>query len=86
MDDKKIEVLVCSGTLCYLMGGSELQLLSECLPPDLRGMVDVKGSPCLDFCNHPKNGRPPFATINGRCIAQASVSLLITEIRKEIKG
>ncbi|WP_220429231.1 (2Fe-2S) ferredoxin domain-containing protein [Tenuifilum thalassicum] len=80
----KVEVIICSGTLCYLMGGAELQLLSEHLPPALKDKVIVKGSPCVGFCDKPESGKPPFALINGRKIQQASVDKLISEIKQEL--
>jgi len=83
--EKKVEVLVCYGTLCHLMGGSDLQLLGELLPLDLQGKVDLKGAPCLNFCNEVDNGKPPFAVVNGRKIEQATVKKLIQEIRVELE-
>lgn len=80
----KVEVKICFGTLCHVMGGSELQLLEESLPDDLKGRVEIKGSPCLDLCNKPNHGLPPFATVNGRTIGGCTVQSLIGEIYNEI--
>ncbi len=82
--EKKVNVVICSGTLCYLMGGAELQMLNDYLPLELKNKVEIKGSPCLDLCNFPENGRPPFAMVNGRSLSQVSVESLISEIRKEL--
>jgi hypothetical protein len=37
------------------------------------------------LCNNKEAGRPPFAMVNGRCIAQASNHALLEEVLKEIK-
>jgi NADH:ubiquinone oxidoreductase subunit E len=82
--DKKVEIVICSGTLCYLMGGADLQLLFEHLPADLKDRVSIKGSPCLGLCDLPENGKPPFVLINGRSVSQASIQTLIDEIQSEL--
>lgn len=84
--EKKVDITICSGTLCYLMGGAELQMLNEHLPLDLKDKVTVKGSPCLNLCDFPENGRPPFATINGRRLSQVTIQSLIIEIQNELNS
>lgn len=85
MEKKAIDVIICAGTHCYLMGGAELQLFGEYLPPVYKDRIKLSGSPCLDLCNNKEAGRPPFAMVNGRCIAQASNHALLEEVLKEIK-
>lgn len=82
--DKKIEVRICFGTLCHVMGGAELQLLAESLPPELQGKVEIKGSTCLDFCHQTGDHRPPFATVNGRMLSGCTLQMLVDEVTKEL--
>jgi NADH:ubiquinone oxidoreductase subunit E len=77
-----IAVKICSGTLCYVMGGSELWTLPEAL----KSKVTIKGSPCLGYCNTEKPVRAPYAEVNGRLIREASVSKIIEVIKEEIGG
>lgn len=70
--------------MCYVMGGAELPLLGEHLPEEWKEWVEVKGSTCLDYCNNPLNGRPPFVEVNGRCISEATVSKVKEAISKEL--
>ncbi|BDX36809.1 MAG TPA: (2Fe-2S) ferredoxin domain-containing protein [Tenuifilaceae bacterium] len=84
--EKKIDIVICSGTLCYLMGGAELQMLNEHLPIELKDKVNIKGSPCLNLCDSPENGRPPFATINGKRLSQVTIQSLIAEIHHELNS
>ncbi|HNV52023.1 MAG TPA: (2Fe-2S) ferredoxin domain-containing protein [Tenuifilaceae bacterium] len=83
---KNVDIVICSGTLCYLMGGAELQMLNEHLPLELKDRVNIKGSPCLNLCDFPENGRPPFAKINGRNLSQVTIQSLIAEIQNELNS
>lgn len=81
-----ITVRICSGTLCYVMGGSELWMLPEILPEELKSKVIFKGSPCLGHCNKEKPSRAPYVEVNGKVIHDASVSKIIEVIKDEIGG
>lgn len=83
--ENKIKVKICIGTLCYVMGGSELQLLEDYLPEDLKKHVDIEGSICLGYCNESEDLKPPFASVNGKCISRASITTIINQIKKELK-
>ena len=64
--EKKLIVKICTGTLCYVMGGAELQLLDEQLPAELLAQVEIQGSPCLDCCNREDSQGAPFVKVGGR--------------------
>jgi len=81
-----ITVKICSGTLCYVMGGSELWTLPEILPEELKDKVVVKGSTCLGYCNNEKPVKAPYVEVNGKVIREASVSKIIEVIKDEIGG
>ncbi|WP_320053661.1 hypothetical protein [uncultured Acetobacteroides sp.] len=81
-----IAVKICSGTLCYVMGGSDLWTLLEVLPEELKSKVVIKGSPCLGYCNTDKPVKAPYAEVNGKLIREASVSKIIEVIKEEIGG
>lgn len=66
----RVELVICTGTACYVMGGSELLLAEEALPADLRDRVRISGAPCMGRCRHsPEEGHPrhrtPCITVNG---------------------
>ncbi len=74
---------ICTGTACYIMGGSSLLLLAEELPSDLEGRVSVCGSPCLGLCRaDQRDGKAPFALINGTVISSATVESVIEALRE----
>lgn len=82
--EKKIEIKICVGTLCYIMGNAELQLLNEKLPHHLRDRVRITTSTCLNHCYNHKDMKPPFVEINGQIISQASINKVVN-ILKEIE-
>ncbi|MEG0601822.1 MAG: (2Fe-2S) ferredoxin domain-containing protein [Mucinivorans sp.] len=83
---QKIIVKLCSGTLCYVMGGAELQLLSDALPAEIVDKVEIRGSACLDFCNKPQVGKAPFVMVGDQLITSATVSKVIDEIMRQNNG
>lgn len=82
--DHKIEIKICVGTLCYIMGNAELQLLQEKLPQQFRDKVRISTSTCLNHCYKLKEHKPPFIEINGEVVSQASTNKVIN-ILKDIE-
>jgi len=83
---KKHKVIICTGTACFVMGGSELLLLEEQLPDDLKALTDIEGSPCSGICNRSEYSGAqadyaPFAQVNGKVIEQASIQKIIDCLR-----
>ncbi|QHI68382.1 NADH-quinone oxidoreductase subunit NuoE family protein [Tichowtungia aerotolerans] len=75
--DKIVDVEICTGTTCFVMGAGHLMSLAEELPERLKGSVSIRFARCLGVCSVPDNGRPPFATVNGALIENASVENLV---------
>jgi len=83
---KKHKVTICTGTACFVMGGSELLLLEEQLPDDLKAITEVVGSPCIGTCKGSEFGKTqsdhaPFVQINGEVIDQANTQKIIDYLR-----
>lgn len=78
---KKHNVVICTGTLCHVLGGAELPSLGQNLPEEWSEWVDIKGSPCMGHC---KNGemQPPFVEIDGELMQEASVSKILEYLEK----
>ncbi|WP_047449273.1 hypothetical protein [Alistipes sp. ZOR0009] len=81
-----ITVKICTGTLCYVMGGSDLWTLQDILPENLKDRVFIKGSPCLGYCTNEQPVKAPYAEVNGKVIREASVSSIIEVIKEELGG
>lgn len=75
-----IGVQVCFGTTCYLLGGSELTQLTQHLPLAWKGRVRIEGSVCLGLCKTAESLRPPFVTVNGTVIAQATTEKVLAAL------
>jgi NADH:ubiquinone oxidoreductase subunit E len=79
--EKKIEIKLCIGTLCYIMGGAELQLLKEDLPPEFVDRVRIITSTCLNHCYKHKDKRPPFVEIDGDLLSEANTIKIINHLK-----
>ncbi len=81
---KKIQVKICAGTHCYVMGGSELISLEDYLTDEQKQYVDVVGSTCLNYCKKPEDSAPPYAIVNDQVISKANIPKLLNIINKNI--
>ena len=81
-----IEVKICTGTTCYVMGGAELLAISDHLTDAEKSIVEIKGSTCLGFCKEENDSRTnyPYALVNNKVIEKCDLAKLLTEIRAEI--
>lgn len=79
---EKIKIKVCSGTMCYIMGGAKIQLLMTYLPPEIQNRVELSGVPCMGMCQSENRGSPPYVTINGQMMENASVEKIIQHINR----
>jgi len=84
---KKHSVNICTGTTCFVMGGSELMLLEEQLPDDLKAVTEIKGSPCIGICKLADYGKAqsdhaPFVQIDGEVVDQASIQKVVDHLRR----
>lgn len=82
---KKITVKVCLGTACFVMGGSDLQLLQEHLPEAWKDNVEVVGASCLDYCFDKSNGTPPFVMIDEEIVSAANITKVIELIKLNLE-
>lgn len=83
-ENKKIKVIICAGTACYVMGVSDIFMIEDNLPENLKGKIEVDGSTCLEYCKTEKYGKPPFVTVNGELISDASMASVIEKIQEYV--
>lgn len=81
---KKIQIEVCVGTTCYVMGASELMLIEEYLPTEQLDKIDVRGVTCLDVCYEKQTAKAPFVRIDGEILSNVNVEMLVSEIDKRL--
>jgi NADH:ubiquinone oxidoreductase subunit E len=81
-----IELQICQGTTCYVMGAAQLATLASNLPDDLRGRVRVTGCRCLGHCREGAFGGAPYVTIDGEVLAAATLDSVLAALRARIQG
>ncbi|MGP1587552.1 MAG: NAD(P)H-dependent oxidoreductase subunit E [Treponemataceae bacterium] len=79
---EKIEVQICTGTTCFVMGGSDLLLLMDSLNEDLKEIVHIEGRNCMGSCKGNQCGKSPFVSVEGKLIPNASLSEVLEEVNK----
>ncbi|MGE0078049.1 MAG: NAD(P)H-dependent oxidoreductase subunit E [Bacteroidales bacterium] len=83
--NSKIAIKICTGTLCHVMGGSELPELAHHLPEHIKSKVEIKGMVCGQYCKD-SSKKPPFVTVNDELIEQASIEKIINYIEKALSN
>lgn len=78
----KIDLKICMGTMCYVMGGAELRAFVEMLPDNIGKHLSVSYSPCLGMCD--RIGEPPYIEFNGRIVAGVSKNNLLQIIKEAL--
>ena len=82
----KVNVKVCLGTTCFVMGSSNLQELLDLVPKKYGDDVDVAGSPCLGLCSIDwEFSKAPYVKVNNEVIKEATVEKDLAAIDKELK-
>ena len=61
----KIELKICMGTMCYVMGGAELKAAIDSLPHEEREQIQISYSPCLG-CATTAGNRPTYRSTAAR--------------------
>lgn len=82
---EKVDIEICVGTTCHIMGGAELQNLANHIPDILSDKVTICGTPCLGACRDGNYGNAPFVRINGKIISQATITDIIRELNNELE-
>ena len=82
---EKINVKVCLGTTCFVMGSSNLQELIDTVPRKYGERVDVMGVPCLGLCSIDwEYSRAPYVKVGDEVIYQATVEKVLNAIERKL--
>jgi NADH:ubiquinone oxidoreductase subunit E len=68
------------------MGGSDLLLLEDNIPEELKDVVSIEGSTCLNYCEDRTKGKAPFVEINGTLMEQATIPKILKYLGTLQKG
>lgn len=82
----KVNVKICMGTTCFVMGASQLQELVDIVKNRYGDEVEVSGSTCLNFCTqNTEYSKAPYVTVNETVIAEATIDKVLQEIDRNLK-
>lgn len=81
-----IDVVICTGTTCFVMGAGHLLNLAEELPERLRPYVSVRGSHCLGVCDDASKGKPPFATVDNVMMSSVTAEDLVAACDRALEA
>lgn len=82
---KKINVKVCLGTTCFVMGSSNLQELIETVPNKYGEEVEVNGVPCLGLCSIDwEYSRAPYVKVDDDVVYEATVEKVLSAIERKL--
>lgn len=83
----KIQVKICMGTTCFVMGASNLQELVELIPKKYPDTVEVSGVTCLNLCSqNDKYTKAPYVKINEDIISEATVEKVLKHIERVLEN
>lgn len=82
---EKINVKVCLGTTCFVMGSSNLQELIETVPNKYGDKVEVFGVPCLGLCSIDwEYSRAPYVKVDDEVVYEATVEKVLNTIERKL--
>ena len=81
----KVEVKVCLGTTCFVMGGSNLQELNDIIPKRYGDNVTIAGANCLGLCSiNWEYSKAPYVKVNDEVVSEATVEKVLAEVDKQL--
>lgn len=81
----KVEVKVCLGTTCFVMGGSNLQELNDIIPEKYGDKVELSAANCLGLCSiNWEYSKAPYVKVNEEVVSEATVEKVLEEIDKQL--
>ena len=72
MQTKKIQVEICAGTTCFVLGSVQFESFEDTMPSEWKGKVEVSASRCLGLCRKGKFSGAPYVRINSVPIGNAT--------------
>ncbi len=87
MNMRTVTVTVCTGTACYILGGSELLTVKEKLPKRYSKYIILQGSSCMNRCGErSEKNRPPYVSVDGEIYGGVDMERLVELIMEAVGG
>lgn len=82
----KLEVEICMGTTCFIMGSESLQELASILQRKYPDKVDTKGVVCHGLCSTDcQYSKAPYVKVGGDVISEATVEKVLTAVENKLR-
>lgn len=82
---KTVEVQICLGTTCFVMGAGYLQELTDSLPKTFGEQVKVSCIRCMGMCEKSeKFSQAPYVTVDGEVISSATKEKVFEAVEKKL--
>lgn len=83
---KPIEINICMGTTCFVMGSGYLQNLADTLTKTYGEQVNVTCVRCLGICDKEDNfSKAPYVVIDNEVISEATAEKVLELIESKLK-
>ncbi len=87
MKNERIKVTICTGTTCYILGGSNYLMLMDNLPDTVKNRVEIEGSPCMGYCrDKDRMKREPCLAIGGTTYHGLSLDEAVQKITETVEA
>ncbi len=83
---EKIELQICCGTTCYLLGAADFLKLRDIMPEEWKDCVEVSALPCMNCCDDSALGRAPFVRINGEVMSNATLEKIFDAVNPLVRA
>ncbi|ORC31211.1 hypothetical protein B4O97_17000 [Marispirochaeta aestuarii] len=80
-----VVVKICTGTACYVQGGSFLLDLENKLNSEELAAVRIQGVGCLGCCGDSSGPRPPFAMVDDTLFGGIDIDELTEIVRGKLQ-
>jgi hypothetical protein len=81
----KIKVEISIGTYSYIMGGAQLLEALKNLEPSVSELFDLVPVISIANCNEDTGHKPPYVSVNGNPLEEATLASVLAAVRREIK-
>lgn len=83
---KKMQLEICCGTTCYMLGANRLLNIENEMPSELRGKADVRALPCLGLCSDKELSGAPYVKLNGEVIEKATAEKIFVKMKELLEA
>lgn len=81
----KVQVKICQGTTCYVMGGDIIKSMLTTLTEKYADKIEITSARCLGNCNESDSfSKAPYVYVEDEVISSADLDKVIAAIEKRL--